>query len=352
MPRGSDRQALVNSVAAPAKFYTASSIRGAIFNAETLPARIGTRSFSHARRSRAFSRVCSRSAASVSHDAHTPRSRALEHRVWRALLAPRTPKGLHSALAFPRGPTTLEGVRSDACPIGLPRITVCSRTANGVLLASVLLLDTGLLLTGCNRSAGPDDARDRAGVSQPLPPVEVHELRALEAFAALPAGAERARAVFVEASRVLLHPRCVNCHVEGDTPAQGMSLARHDPPVVRGSEDRGVVGMECAGCHQDRNLALSRVPGAPDWRLPPRAMAWVGRTPDMLCEQLKDRERNGQRTLAEVIDHVGHDAFVAWGWAPGADRVPAPGSQPEFAALLGAWADNGGACPPRMAAHD
>jgi hypothetical protein len=53
------------------------------------------------------------------------------------------------------------------------------------------------------------------------------------------------------------------------------------------------------------------------------------------------------------VDHVGHDAFVAWGWAPGADRVPAPGSQAAFAALVGAGVHNGGACPPRTAAsHD
>jgi hypothetical protein len=177
-------------------------------------------------------------------------------------------------------------------------------------------------------------------------------LRPLAAFEPWEEGDERAAALFGEASRVLLHPRCVNCHVEGDSPGQGMQLALHEPPVVRGSQDRGVVGMECVGCHQDRNLALSRVPGAPDWRLPPRPMAWVGRTPEALCEQLKDRGRNGGRSLAEVVDHVGHDAFVAWGWAPGADREPAPGSQREFAAILAAWAENGGACPSGTVGDD
>jgi hypothetical protein len=187
----------------------------------------------------------------------------------------------------------------------------------------------------------------------PLPPVEDAELRALEAFDAVPAGSERAAALFGEASRVLLHPRCVNCHVSGESPAQGASFAAHEPPVVRGDNDRGVVGMECGGCHQDRNLELSRVPGAPDWRLPPRAMAWVGRTPDQLCEQLADRDRNGGRTLAEVVDHVGHDAFVTWGWAPGADRPSAPGTQQELAAIMAAWVENGGACPPKVESpHD
>ena len=214
------------------------------------------------------------------------------------------------------------------------------------------LLGICLLLSGCSRPPGSGEARDPAAASAALPAVEAGELRPLSAFTRLSAGPDRAAALFTEASRVLLHPRCVNCHVEGDSPAQGMTFALHEPPVVRGVDDRGVVGMECSGCHQDRNLELSRVPGAPDWRLPPQAMAWVGRTPDALCEQLKDRGRNGGRTLAEVVDHVGHDAFVTWGWAPGADRQAAPGSQQEFAAILSSWADNGGACPPRTAASD
>jgi hypothetical protein len=209
----------------------------------------------------------------------------------------------------------------------------------------VWFLAVGHTLWACSRAPGSSDARGPGTASVALPPVEASELRPLSAFEGLPAGAERARAVFGEASRVLLHPRCVNCHVSGDVPAQGPTFARHEPPVVRGPEDRGVVGMECVGCHQDRNLELSRVPGAPDWRLPPQVMAWVGRTPDQLCEQLSDRGRNGGRSLAEVVDHVGHDAFVAWGWSPGADRPPAPGSQQEFAALMAAWVDNGAACP-------
>lgn len=194
----------------------------------------------------------------------------------------------------------------------------------------------------CNRHG----AGDAQSPGLPLPPVAESQLRPLSAFDdGVSSGPERGQALFTEASRVLLHPRCVNCHVDGDSPGQGTAFTLHDPPVVRGPEDRGVIGMECQTCHQDRNLELSRVPGAPDWRLPPRAMAWVGRSPSALCAQLKDRSRNGGRTLAEVVDHVGHDAFVAWGWAPGADRPSAPGSQAEFAALMGAWVDSGADCP-------
>jgi hypothetical protein len=231
------------------------------------------------------------------------------------------------------------------------RLVLCSAAYETERVSSarclVWVLALGIMPWACSRAPGSSEARGAAVPSVALPPVEANELRPLSAFEVLPAGEERARAVFGEAARVLLHPRCVNCHVSGDVPAQGPNFARHEPPVVRGPEDRGVVGMECGGCHQDRNLELSRVPGAPDWRLPPRVMAWVGRTPDQLCEQLVDRQRNGGRSLEEVIDHVGHDAFVAWGWSPGADRPPAPGSHQEFAALMTAWVDNGAACPTR-----
>ena len=156
-------------------------------------------------------------------------------------------------------------------------------------------------------------------------------------------------ALFGEAGRVLLHPRCVNCHPRGDSPHQGMELALHDPPVVRGPDDRGVVGMECVGCHQDRNQPLTRVPGAPKWQLAPRKMAWVGRTPGQLCRQLKDPASNGGKTLAEIADHSAHDPLVGWGWSPGADREPAPGNQRQFGELIAAWIDTGAECPAEAA---
>ncbi len=170
------------------------------------------------------------------------------------------------------------------------------------------------------------------------------ELRSPDSFRGYANEAERSRAMFVEASRVMLHPRCVNCHPNGDVPLQHAGR-QHDPPVLRGAEDKGVVGMECASCHQDRNLELSRVPGAPGWHLAPLSMAWVGKGPSALCEQLKDPARNGKKTLAQIVEHSGHDALVAWGWAPGGDREPAPGSQAEFGALVAAWVETGAECP-------
>jgi len=157
--------------------------------------------------------------------------------------------------------------------------------------------------------------------------------------------AEQSRAFFLQASRVFLHPRCANCHPDGETPLQGMDGKAHDPPVVRGKDDHGVVGMRCQSCHQDHNLTLARVPGAPEWHVAPREMAWVGKTPRQICEQIKDPKRNGGRTLAQIIDHNAHDKLVAWGWSPGHGREPAPGTQEQLGKIVAAWVETGAECP-------
>ncbi len=178
-----------------------------------------------------------------------------------------------------------------------------------------------------------------------LPPVARGELRSVASFSSISDRKERSAALFLEASRVLLHPRCANCHPNGDVPLQGMDMRPHDPPVTRGPDNHGVVGMECGGCHQERNLEHARVPGAPNWHLAPREMAWVGKTPRYICEQMQDRARNGGKSLAQIVEHNAHDELVAWGWEPGHDREPAPGNQRQFGALVAAWADTGAECP-------
>ncbi len=201
-----------------------------------------------------------------------------------------------------------------------------------------------LLLLSCAAPRGADEPRAALPASAP------GELRAPTVFAvAFPDRAERSRALFLEAARVFLHPRCKNCHPDGDSPFQGDAPRLHDPPVLRGPEDKGIVGMECASCHQDRNLELARVPGAPTWHLAPRGMAWVGKTPHEICEQIKDPKRNGGRPLAKIVEHNAHDALVGWGWAPGAGRAPAPGSQAVFGSIVQAWVDSGAECPPEEA---
>jgi len=184
----------------------------------------------------------------------------------------------------------------------------------------------------------------------PTPPLVLHpvapgELRALADFRSIADRGARSRALFAEAGRVLQHPRCVNCHPNGDEPHQGMHLTLHDPPVVRGPEDEGVPGNECTTCHQDHNQQLARVPGAPKWHLAPIEMAWAGKSLGYLCRQLQDPQRNGGKTLAQIVDHSANDELVAWGWSPGHERQPVPGTQKQFGALIAAWVETGAQCP-------
>lgn len=198
----------------------------------------------------------------------------------------------------------------------------------------------GVLLAGCEHATTSSSPTSNATATVPNP-----TLRSPQSFDAIADLHARSRALFLEASRVITSPRCLNCHPAGDTPLQGDAMLSHDPPVVRGPDDRGVVAMECTGCHQDHNLELARVPGAPKWHLAPKVMAWVGKGPHALCEQLKDPARNGGRTLEQIIDHSAHDELVGWGWHPGSGRKSAPGTQAEFGALIAAWVQSGAECP-------
>ena len=110
--------------------------------------------------------------------------------------------------------------------------------------------------------------------------------------------------------------------------------------------------MRCPICHQKANFDPGRVPGHPEWHLAPREMAWEGKTLGEICAQIKDRERNGGRSLEELAHHIGNDTLVGWAWAPGFGRRPAPGTQKEAGALVEAWVKTGAVCPGEMMGSD
>ena len=169
-------------------------------------------------------------------------------------------------------------------------------------------------------------------------------LRGPEAFESIENTDERSQALFVEAGKVLLHPRCVNCHPAGDVPRQGGDGKLHEPRVQRGAAGHGAVGMRCITCHTTENFDPGRVPGAPNWHLAPASMAWEGRTLAQLCEQLKDPER-AHMDLAGLVRHMSEDPLVAWAWDPGVGREAPPGSQEQLGELIAAWVATGAACP-------
>lgn len=125
-------------------------------------------------------------------------------------------------------------------------------------------------------------------------------------------------AAFESIMPVLRHPRCMNCHSQGDFPRQGDDGHRHTMNVRRGREGQGVTGLRCSTCHQDHNLAGEHMPpGAPDWHLPSAGnpMIWAGLSARQLCELLKDPVRNGHRTIDGIVKHM-NTPLVLWGLAP------------------------------------
>ena len=153
---------------------------------------------------------------------------------------------------------------------------------------------------------------------------------------------------FKEAYKVLMHPRCMNCHPSGDAPLQGDDSHIHAQNVTRGKDGKGVYAMKCSNCHQKENIAgLNMPPGDPNWHLPPSTMKMVfqGKTPAQLAAQFKDQKQTG-KTLQEMLKHVEEDHLVInSGWNPGGSRTTPPLSHAEFAAKFREWIEKGAVIP-------
>jgi len=157
-----------------------------------------------------------------------------------------------------------------------------------------------------------------------------------------------ARAAFLAAYTVFMHPRCMNCHPAGDVPLQGDESRPHAQNVKRGPDGRGKYALKCANCHQATNLPGENMPpGNPNWHLPPPKMRMVfeGKSPGDLCRQLKDPRQNGGMKVEQLIHHVGEDKLVLWGWDPGDRRTKPPLSNAEFTQKVREWVNKGAACP-------
>jgi hypothetical protein len=160
--------------------------------------------------------------------------------------------------------------------------------------------------------------------------------------------AAASQAAFLQVYKVLISPRCQNCHPSGDAPLQGDDSHVHIQNVKRGADGHGVTAMRCDTCHQDHNLPGAHMPpGNPKWALPPpeHKMVFVGRAPGALCRQLKDPNQNGGRSLEQLFDHVAHDDLVGWGWDSGDGRSLPPLSRGETSKAMRTWIDGGAACP-------
>lgn len=168
-------------------------------------------------------------------------------------------------------------------------------------------------------------------------------------------GEDRSQADAIEAfgvvQKVLQHPRCQNCHIPGDAPLQFDDGRVHSQNVKRGSNGLGARGLACAACHSTENPPASygahMPPGAPNWHLPPpeHKMVFINLSAGELCRVLKNKEENGGKDMAALLEHVRADKLVLWGWDPGVGRAPVDVPHDQFVAAFRRWADVGAPCP-------
>lgn len=155
----------------------------------------------------------------------------------------------------------------------------------------------------------------------------------------------RSIAAFQKIATVLRHPRCINCHTVTDFPRQGDAGTPHTMSVLRGPDNHGTPAMQCLSCHRDANQR-NGVPGAPHWGIAPLSQGWEGLDDHQLAEALKNRGKNGDRSLEKLYEHMAHDQLVAWAWTPGGKRLTPPIGHAEFADLVREWINHGAVSPP------
>ncbi len=157
---------------------------------------------------------------------------------------------------------------------------------------------------------------------------------------------------------VASHPRCANCHVGADNrpmwsgPSYGATRP-HGMNIDAGESRIGAETLACATCHTtltapkpDANKIPHAAPRvAMAWALAPVEAEWFGKSSAYICNQLKDPERNGGRTIREVAVHLDHDLILHWAWNPGGTREPAPHSLQETMDFLIKWQAAGTPCP-------
>ncbi|RFS18501.1 hypothetical protein [Emticicia sp. C21] len=152
---------------------------------------------------------------------------------------------------------------------------------------------------------------------------------------------------FASVYKVLMSPRCMNCHPAGDVPLQGEDSHLHTMMPKRGKDGTGVSAMKCANCHQETNTpGLHTPPGNPKWHLPPADMKMVfqGKTPHELAKQLIDPNQNGHKNMEQLIEHAS-DTLVLAGWNPGEGRKLPPLSHKEFKKAWITWLTKGAYAP-------
>lgn len=154
---------------------------------------------------------------------------------------------------------------------------------------------------------------------------------------------------FLQVYKVLMSPRCMNCHPAGDIPLQGDDSHLHTMSPKRGKDGHGLYAMKCANCHQPENTPGShKPPGNPKWGLPPSEMKMVfqGKTARQLALQISDYNQNGHKNKRQLLDHA-RDTLVKAGWNMGEGRPAPPLTYAAFLKVWDEWINKGAYAPPK-----
>jgi hypothetical protein len=79
-------------------------------------------------------------------------------------------------------------------------------------------------------------------------------------------------------------------------------------------------------------------------------MAWEGLSRAEIARVILDPEKNGGKSLEEIVKHMTEDELVLWAFNPGIDnegnaREKPPVSEADFKAAVRAWAHAGAPVP-------
>jgi hypothetical protein len=154
---------------------------------------------------------------------------------------------------------------------------------------------------------------------------------------------------FMKVYKVLMSPRCMNCHPSGDRPLQGDDSHIHAMNVQRGKDGKGLYALRCSNCHQPENAAAMHAPpGNPKWHLPSADMEMVfqGRSAHDLALQIMDYNRNGHKNKAMLLEHA-RDTLVKAGWHMGESRTKPPMEYKDFVTAWDTWINKGGYAPAK-----
>jgi len=154
---------------------------------------------------------------------------------------------------------------------------------------------------------------------------------------------------------VLTSPRCINCHTATNYPQQADDRHRHFANVIRGPEGKGVAGLNCLSCHQQKNSDATGVPGGPNWHLAPLSMRWQDLNDRPLssaavCRAVIDRTKNENLDGPGLLKHHEEAPLVLWAWDPGrrpdgTRRSIPPLTHTQFVEATRRWVAAGTPCP-------